>query len=101
VDTVTDLPTPALAGVTPAEQSRNTRRSSGFDTCQVNDCGKPHNARGMCVTHYDQWRKQREDAPICSIDGCGEPLHARAMCQMHYRHHQRALRAASQEGGDQ
>jgi hypothetical protein len=99
VDTVTDYEPGSCTSSTPPEQVRNTRRSSGFDTCQIDSCGKPHNARGMCVTHYDQWRKQREDAPICSIDGCGEPLHARGMCQPHYRRHQRVLRAASQGGG--
>lgn len=26
-------------------------------TCTVDDCGRPHNARGYCFGHYDRWKK--------------------------------------------
>lgn len=50
------------------------------DTCKVEGCGRPHNARGMCKAHYGRWyRRQSDDtrrgvpleAPV--RDGPGRP----------------------------
>ncbi len=49
---------------TRAQQARNRRQSSvplrthGARICQVDGCGKPHRARGMCSTHCNVYYRQ-------------------------------------------
>lgn len=31
--------------------------------CSVNDCGKPYKSRGLCNTHYEQWRRNSHGHP--------------------------------------
>lgn len=68
--------------------------------CTHPDCGRPHHARGWCLTHYMQFKrgvtpvgpiKSRTSAkpPECIEDGCGDPVKAKGLCKAHY---QRLLR---------
>lgn len=68
--------------------------------CTIADCGRPHHARGWCLTHYTQFKRGvapsgpikvrvRDKPPECTEDGCSEPVKAKGLCKMHY---QRLLR---------
>lgn len=56
-------------------------------TCTVDDCERPHLAKGLCGMHYQRLRKrssltlppQRE----CSVDGCKRKHHGRGYCNTH------------------
>jgi hypothetical protein len=55
-------------------------------TCDRPDCERPHRARGLCGTHYDQWQRTEAPArPRCSIDPCEKPALKRGWCDMHYQ----------------
>jgi hypothetical protein len=60
--------------------------------CTIEDCGRPHDARGYCSMHWKRW--QRTGNPHmaqprmprgrrCSIRGCQRPVSARGMCTGH------------------
>lgn len=68
--------------------------------CTIADCGRPHHARGWCLTHYTQFKRGvepsgpikvrvRDKPPECTEDDCSEPVKAKGLCKMHY---QRLLR---------
>jgi len=70
------------------------------DTCTFADCGRPHKARGLCQTHYMQFKRgimpvgpiktrERNKPPECTEDGCVGPVKAKGLCKAHY---QRLLR---------
>lgn len=70
------------------------------ETCTVNGCDRPHKARGLCQTHYMQFKRgapitetiksRVRDKPLeCVEDGCSNPVKANGLCKMHY---QRKLR---------
>lgn len=74
-----------------------------MNTCTVDGCGRPHTARGYCLTHWTRLRKQGDaqpDVPIkakkrnlfCSVEGCDAPHYCKAMCR---NHHARWLRTGS------
>lgn len=53
-------------------------------TCSCDGCARPARARGMCTTHYSQWRETRSDAPCCRQPGCPGKVRVRGMCAKHY-----------------
>ena len=68
--------------------------------CTVDECSRPHKARGYCPTHYAQFfrgsavvstirSRVREKPAECTEDGCSEPVKAKGLCKTHY---QRLLR---------
>jgi len=70
------------------------------ETCTVNGCDRPHKARGLCQTHYMQFKRGapitetiksrvRDKPPECVEDGCSNPVKANGLCATHY---QRKLR---------
>ncbi len=70
------------------------------DTCAVSGCGREHHARGLCLTHYMQFKRGAKPVgPIktrvsvkpdeCIEEGCAGPVKAKGLCKMHY---QRLLR---------
>ena len=61
--------------------------------CDVENCGKPHQARGLCWAHYQALRRAlqltgawrpRQAQSLCAIDGCYRKHIGRGFCQMHY-----------------
>ena len=68
-------------------------------SCQVEGCERPHKAHGYCATHYKQFQRGAEIAPIikrdyghgliCSVEGCDQPEKARGLCATHYKRWQR------------
>lgn len=55
-------------------------------TCSVDNCHRPHMARGWCEMHYGRWRRKnrpRSTTP-CSFKGCDRFVHARELCSGHY-----------------
>lgn len=63
-------------------------------TCTIDDCKRPHDARGMCGLHYRRWSKKGDprvapvlnDTGICSVPECGKRSRTprSAYCEMHY-----------------
>lgn len=61
-------------------------------TCSFPDCQRTHKAKGLCDTHYNQYRRGAALRPvagpithqICVIDGCGKVRDARGWCATHY-----------------
>lgn len=69
-------------------------------TCTVGQCDRKHHARGLCITHYTQFKRGITPAgpiktrvsvkpPECVEDGCDAPVKAKGLCKAHY---QRLLR---------
>ena len=61
--------------------------------CTIDGCDRKHAARGLCGTHWRQWRRGKLDheAPLervpgrtCEIEGCDQPHHARGLCGKHH-----------------
>lgn len=63
------------------------------DTCSLDGCGRPAEARGWCNAHYLRWRskgdpgtvevRQRATGRICSIEGCERKHCAQGLCNTH------------------
>lgn len=72
-----------------------------YETCTVNGCEKPHQARGLCGTHLQRFYRNGDiDARAfgrtsCQVEGCLKPHHSRDLCEMHYR---RELRQSRKKG---
>jgi hypothetical protein len=62
--------------------------------CNVPDCGRKHNARGLCTPHWKQWKaglpltkvtsRAEQSARRCSFAGCGRKHQAKGLCMTHY-----------------
>ena len=52
-------------------------------TCSKPDCVTPSRARGMCMKHYDEYRRS-QPTPPCKVAGCEKQSATRNMCPMHY-----------------
>lgn len=64
----------------------------GKKICSIEGCNKEHRARGMCVTHYYQWRYTDDAKPIfgeCSVEGCNNLSVMLGLCVMHNLRHRR------------
>lgn len=55
--------------------------------CSIDECDKPHRARGRCKPHYESWRLSRYNltAPPCGVEGCENPVRTRGWCTKHYK----------------
>jgi hypothetical protein len=55
-------------------------------TCSEPGCSNTHNARGLCVSHYNLARMERkwEDVPLCSVEGCTFGQNSKGFCRGHY-----------------
>lgn len=69
--------------------------------CNVDDCPKPHYAKGYCQQHYQRARVTGDPLKtpkmagmtnpvpppprLCSVSGCDRPHSARGLCSMHFR----------------
>jgi hypothetical protein len=52
--------------------------------CDLEDCGRPHVARGFCRRHYENWHRTvgtRE----CTQPRCPAPAIAQGLCSRHYK----------------
>lgn len=62
------------------------------DSCSVEGCERPYQAKGYCLLHYQRSRSGRPlNAPIrqrqpdvCTVDGCNRKPKARTWCRKHY-----------------
>ena len=52
--------------------------------CLIDGCLRPHEAKGYCRLHYQQWRRENPDLPRCSVDGCEKVARAKELCVTHY-----------------
>ena len=75
----------------------------GGPPCAVSGCGRPHRRRGLCISHWQRWRRSggislaeftaaagpgwRGHLPLgpCVIAGCGYGPLGHGMCQRHIR----------------
>ena len=65
-----------------------------MDTCKIEECVKPTEARGWCRMHYGRWyrwgdpqepdRRKNKPKAKCSIDGCDNDHSAKGLCKNHY-----------------
>lgn len=64
-----------------------------FSECSVDECNRPHWAKGYCSKHYYRWKKNGdplktkilvEHSDKCSIAGCEEPYYEGGLCSKHY-----------------
>ena len=62
--------------------------------CSIEECGKPHTAKGYCQTHYVRLKRkgalgdtaiQVKGRTRCEVDNCKNPHTAKGMCAFHYR----------------
>lgn len=54
--------------------------------CTIENCGKTHHAKGLCLSHYHQSRYQYKGRMrgSCKVGDCSKPHTAKGMCVMHY-----------------
>lgn len=52
--------------------------------CSIQNCDKPHSAKGMCKNHYEIARRALAPAVPCSVEGCEKRAQSRELCTMHY-----------------
>ena len=57
--------------------------------CSLDECLRPHHARGYCRAHYQQFHYGKVSDRLnqrgqCSLDECLRPHHARGYCRRHY-----------------
>jgi hypothetical protein len=62
--------------------------------CSFEGCDRKRDARGLCASHYSQWKRnvplfpigsKYDDRPKCSFDGCEGKRSAKGLCHTHYR----------------
>jgi hypothetical protein len=66
--------------------------------CSVEGCGRSHQARGLCSTHYRKLKRSGALSGLdrtCSVEACGGIVYARGMCNMHWSR----LRRTGSAGG--
>lgn len=56
-------------------------------TCQIEGCNKPVQAKRLCTVHYNHDRAKR--SPACIEPGCNKPQTARRLCSACYARHRR------------
>lgn len=71
--------------------------------CAVPGCYAPHDARGLCNTHYKRAMSNSSIGTRCSVDGCEKKHAARGYCINHYSkavRYNRPLESPSDFRGD-
>lgn len=66
--------------------------------CNIEGCGRPHNAKGLCKAHYSRYQRGHDlTAPWkprgssstpsnpCAVENCPETHWAQGYCRIHYR----------------
>lgn len=72
---------PTRTGIT-----RIRERPEAEGVCAIQDCTKPHRARGYCGSHYQRLRRSGAfNTQLCSVRGCARGVEANEFCRMHYR----------------
>lgn len=79
-----------------AKKRRKKRgRPRGKRRCSIARCERPHNARGLCMLHYQRWRMHPDhppdslpvrsaEAPQCFVPGCRRPMGRKGYCPEHF-----------------
>jgi hypothetical protein len=62
--------------------------------CESDGCNRKARARKMCKAHYEQWRRDRADAPRCSDESCDKSATVKSMCDRHYMAERRVEKGA-------
>lgn len=61
-------------------------------TCTILECGKRHEARGLCPMHYRRFRlygdplatAPRKHPERCTVTGCDREFYGKGLCEPHY-----------------
>lgn len=73
----------------------HSRQSHGRGTCSVSGCGRPHDAKGYCKSHYSQVKRGKEPGTIrawgiyqsgeitCGVTWCEKPAKSTGHCAAH------------------
>lgn len=76
-------------------------------TCSLNNCSRPHHARGYCKRHYMRWRTHGDPAytrpvRLCDVPDCGRLHYAHGHCRPHHDRLRRygTLTSPSREGDE-
>lgn len=72
------------------------------NVCSIDDCQRPHAARGLCNGHYHQARKRGDFIPhiypqTCTWNSCPNIYYSSGLCRNHYD--DKALRLAMYDAG--
>lgn len=77
------------------EQRHKARAKVALKPCEIEECGRPQMARGLCSMHYSRIREGKEIGPAnstrtkisgnCIEDGCGGQVYCQRRCSIHYR----------------
>jgi hypothetical protein len=68
--------------------------------CELDDCDRPHYAKGLCEMHYQRLRSngdplvirpagRKPEGKVCTLEGCDKPRRGRGLCGMHLARLQR------------
>lgn len=53
--------------------------------CSVENCDRPHNARGLCNIHYRAAQKRGDFGTKCAVNGCDGFCVGKGLCEKHYK----------------
>lgn len=66
--------------------------------CEIEGCGRPHNAKGLCKAHYSRYQRGHDlmapwkprgsssgPANACGVESCQDGHWAQGYCRIHYR----------------
>ena len=77
-----------------------SREEKTIHVCTLDDCDKPHLARGLCSMHYRRFMKTGQTEPLpdspksqkgveCGFDDCGRLAVSTGLCNTHYEQKRR------------
>lgn len=64
-------------------KAAESKKTPVVKICTREGCEKAVRAKGLCSTHYSQYRRANYDIPECSVQGCNKQAHSAGLCPAH------------------